>query len=239
MTDSARAPSPCVSCAVTIALVVSARVDRVCSCGAHYHPHGSAGDEAPANRQSHVRVSLRDDPADRVSLRRLLCELRPDRSGPFGWGPEADPPKVGAEVVMPGGARDASEVPAIPKGAFVGAEQASAGTLISQRLDGALARCLSSLATSTDPADKAAARSASRGVRTLAWLQRNGTLRYGTDPLLREIANALAPEKVKARWAADVAGAGRGAIAWASERVSEAWAVWLVLTTEVDSERGS
>ena len=70
-----------------------------------------------------------EDP-DEVRVRRLLCELRPDASGPLGWGPcdevpTQEPTRALPPVRVDGGGGRGGDVPA---GAFVRRVGASAGT---------------------------------------------------------------------------------------------------------------
>ena len=70
-----------------------------------------------------------EDP-DEVRVRRLLCELRPDATGPLGWGPCDEVPRDAPARALPpvrvdGGGGQGGDVPA---GAFARRVGASQGT---------------------------------------------------------------------------------------------------------------
>ena len=121
---------------------------------------------APVARLTHV------EDAELVRVRRLLCDLRPDRGGPLGWAPDGQPPAPGGSNWTPAlRVQTSPDVPSILPGAF--ASQAP-----------------ESRAPRLDPDT------------TLGWLQRHGTLAAGLRALYALCAEARAPVDVRARWAA-------------------------------------
>ncbi|MDO9016663.1 MAG: hypothetical protein Q8S73_43045 [Deltaproteobacteria bacterium] len=117
------------------------------------------------------RVTSVED-AELVRVRRLLCDLRPDRGGPLGWAPDGQPPAPGGSNWTPVlRVQTSPDVPSILPGAF--ASQAP-----------------ESRAPRLDPDS------------TLGWLQRHGTLAAGLRALYALCAEARAPVDVRARWAA-------------------------------------
>lgn len=152
-----------------------------------------------------------------VRLRRLLTELRPDRSGPLGWAADALPPPVLASAARPPMLVQTSvEVPAILPTAFASETPASRAP----HLDvGSL-----SLGEWGTPAHRVVE---GAPLDVLRWLQRAGTLHDGRPMLYQAAALAFAPEDAKARWAAMDEGRRRTArAAFGRALVDEAAAAW-------------
>lgn len=121
---------------------------------------------APVARLTHTE----DD--ELVRVRRLLCELRPDRGGPLGWAADGAPPAAGGSAWTPTlRVQTSVEVPAILPGAF--ASQAREST-----------------APRLDPSS------------VLGWLQRHGTLSAGLRALYADCAKACASADARGRWEA-------------------------------------
>ena len=203
-------------CDPTIALVQARRQDATCpACGESYLADLSARVPRPATQRTDARVQVADEAVLRpsqvppvarlthtedavlVRVRRLLCELRPDRGGPLGWAADGAPPAAGGSAWTPTlRVQTSVEVPAILPGAF--ASQAREST-----------------APRLDPAT------------TLGWLQRHGTLSAGLRALYADCAEAMAPVEVRAKWKAlaprDVLGA---AVVYGRKRVLAAMAEW-------------
>lgn len=176
-------------CDPTIALVQARRQDATCpACGESYLADLSATVPRPAAPRTDARVQVADEAVLRpsqvppvarlthtedavlVRVRRLLCELRPDRGGPLGWAADGAPPAAGGSAWTPTlRVQTSVEVPAILPGAF--ASQAREST-----------------APRLDPAT------------TLGWLQRHGTLKKGLRPLYEACALALVTPEVQAKW---------------------------------------
>lgn len=146
---------------------------------------------APVARLTHTE----DD--ELVRVRRLLCELRPDRGGPLGWAADGAPPAAGGSAWTPTlRVQTSVDVPAILPGAFASQAQESRAPRL-------------------DPAT------------TLGWLQRHGTLSAGLRALYADCAEAMAPAEVRAKWKTlaprDVLGA---AVVYGRKRVLAAMAEW-------------
>lgn len=203
-------------CDPTIALVQARRQDATCpACGESYLADLSATVPRPAAPRTDARVQVADEAVLRpsqvppvarlthteddelVRVRRLLCELRPDRGGPLGWAADGAPPAAGGSAWTPTlRVQTSVEVPAILPGAF--ASQAREST-----------------APRLDPSS------------VLGWLQRHGTLSAGLRALYADCAEAMAPVEVRAKWKAlaprDVLGA---AVVYGRKRVLAAMAEW-------------
>lgn len=132
----------------------------------------------------------REEPAELVAVRGLLCELRPgetrDPHGPLAWSPMDRPPthtepRQGALAQRIRVQKSADPSP-VPKDAFAGAAPVSPGVEID-----ALIRELAD----AGGVDAAA---------VLTWLQRSGTVADGLPALCVAVADALAPEALRARW---------------------------------------
>ena len=118
----------------------------------------------PVARLTHV------EDAEVVEVRRLLCELRPDKGGPLGWSADGCAPVGGGSAWTPVMRVQTSvEVPAILPGAFASGARESAAPRL-------------------DPDS------------TLGWLQRHGTLAAGLRPLYATCAEARASVEVRAKW---------------------------------------
>lgn len=178
-------------------------------CGAQPDARVHVADEArlsPSQVPPVARLTHTEDD-ELVRVRRLLCELRPDRGGPLGWGPDGAPPAAGGSAWTPVlRVQTSVEVPAILPGAF--ASQAREST-----------------APRLDPSS------------VLGWLQRHGTLSAGLRALYADCAEAMAPAEVRVKWKAlaprDVLGA---AVVYGRKLVLKAMAEWWRETPPVDPE---
>lgn len=247
---------PCDGCAVAVRLATSSGDAVVCVCGV-VHLAPGVDDVRVAPRLEVLEVpgrTVRDplvsarrferhhDAEAATGLRRLLCELRPDRGGPFGWSPDADPPKRDED---PLGAlanrirvQSSAIVPAILPTAFARAACITRGVLVAQMLDREARRLEDLLTMSDDALARAGVTGEARptlaarlrGVRALAWLQRCGTLKSGAKVLYSQLAEALAEPSRRERWAASSAGAWRGSVVWGAARCAEAAGVWEALS---------
>lgn len=161
----------------------------------------------PTGRHSVVRAV--DEAPEVATVRRLLCELRPETDGPLGWGPYDLPP--GESVTTPtcrvqNGVADSEKHGGIPKGAFARPEV--------DRLTQARRRI--SWVTNADP-DAGA---------VLVHLQLRGTLAHGYGALCVGVAHAVAAEDRRERWRADAARAWDRARIWGARRVELAAVAW-------------
>lgn len=173
-------------------------------------------------------AARREEDAELVRVRGLLCELRPDPTGPLGWGPydEAPPPPPevtdeGRSIPGPLASRvrvQTSPDPSpIPKDAFGGRAPLSGGRRVAERIHGLSDR---------------------ESARTLNWLQRHGTLARGLGELYRAVGQALATTEQRERWKASTAAALDGPRVVGRRRVSEAARVWWGETApEVGAEK--
>jgi len=236
----------CDGCAVAASRAAETGDVVECVCGRRYSParapHAAprrepprlvyvATDEEPASAPRRPREARSSEPEGVTRLRRLLCALRPDKRGPFGWAWDGDRPSDERPSATPERVQSTAEVPAIPADAFATAAQPTAGAALAVRLDREAGRLTYAL-TRLEGAELAAARVALRGVTALSWLQRHGTLRWGPDAAYRELAFALGREEQVARWKSDAAGAARGAVVWGAARVDEAVATWETMESE-------
>ena len=157
----------------------------------------------PAARLTHV------ESADEVRVRRLLCELRPDATGPLGVGPSAvDGAVYGSSWAAAVRVQTSVEVPAILPGAFRSDAPRSPGAEVADRIAG-MAR---------EHPDEAAA---------LGWLQRTGSLAEGLRGLYLAAALALAPDKTKEAWKAMAEPHRMPArLGYGARRVEAAAAMW-------------
>lgn len=217
--------SECNVCATAIARYAADGFVRVCDCGRVYGPDAFRWpvDTPPPSpialpqpsASPPARDSSRIEDAELVRVRRLLCELRPERSGPLGWGPYDGPPSPaditddGRSIPGPLAARirvQCSRDPSpIPREYGASAATLSAGCQVAARIDMI--------------EDQAAA-------QTLWWLQRHGSLSRGLGELYRAVGQALATTEQRARWKASRAAALDGPRVVGHRRVSEAMRVW-------------
>jgi hypothetical protein len=213
-------------CDPTIALVQARRQDATCpACGESYLADLSARVPRPVTPHADARVQVADEAVLRpsqvppvarlthteddelVRVRRLLCELRPDRGGPLGWAADGAPPAAGGSAWTPVlRVQTSVEVPAILPGAFASQAQESRAPRL-------------------DPSS------------VLGWLQRHGTLSAGLRALYADCAEAMAPVEVRAKWKTlaprDVLGA---AVVYGRKRVLAAMAEWWRESPPVDEE---
>lgn len=232
---------PCDGCSVASSRAAETGDIVECVCGRRHTParvsHAAARrerprlvyvalDEEPASAPRRPREARSSEPEGVTRLRRLLCALRPDRRGPFGWPWDGDRPSDERPSATPERVQSTAEVPAIPVDAFATAAAPTAGAALAVRIDREAGRLAYALAR-LEGAELAAARVALRGVTALSWLQRNGTLRWGPDAAYRELAFALGSEAQVKRWKSE--GAARGAVVWGAARVDEAVATWATM----------
>lgn len=205
----------------------------VCDCGAVHAPDGwrwptaatatgtatssprTAPSAVPAPTAATATTRPAPEDPDEVRVRRLLCELRPDATGPLGWGPcdevpSQEPARALPPVRVDGGGGRGGDVPA---GAFLRRVGASAGTEAWERVQ--------RLRVMAPEAGEA-----------LAYLQTRGTLARGLVTLLGELGATLATDTERRRWTtarqhvegARVVGRARVALAcavwWGEEAVA-------------------
>lgn len=241
----AKIAHPCDGCSVAATRAAETGDVVECVCGRRYSrpnpdayraPHTAlrrerprlvyvAADEEPTSEPRRPREARSSEPEAVTRLRWLLCALRPDKRGPFGWPWDGDRPSDERPSATPERVQSTAEVPAIPVDAFATAAAPTVGAALAVRIDREAGRLIHAL-TRLEGAELAAARVALRGVTALSWLQRQGTLRWGPEALCRELAFALGREEQVARWKSDVAGAARGAVVWGAARVDEAVTTW-------------
>lgn len=153
-----------------------------------------ADPDAPREAVTAVRERAqlaREEVAELVTVRSLLCELRPgdtrDPRGPLAWspmGPEPahTEPKLGA-LAKRIRVQESADPSPVPRDAFAEAAPVASGVEIAAEIREV------ALAGGPEPA------------AVLLWLQRNGTLASGL-PALCVAVSVLAPEALRARWAA-------------------------------------
>lgn len=243
----------CDGCAVAVMLAASSGDAVICACGVVHLAPGACdvrlaprlevvcdvpGRTVRDPQVSRRRFERQHDEEVVTGLRRLLCELRPDRGGPFGWGPDAAPPKRDED---PLGAlahrirvQSSAIVPAILPTAFASEASTTRGALVARMLEREVSNLADLLTMSADALVRSGATNEPRptlsarlrGTRALVWLQRNGTLRSGAEVLYAQLAEALAEPSRRERWAASGAGAWRGSVVWGAARCIEAAGVW-------------
>lgn len=227
MNDQHGAAAPdndCDGCEVAAVRYATTGDAQACVCGRVYGPDDLRWPREPSHARALLRVpfvappgasrlelgSLREEDAELVRVRRLLCELRPDRPGePLGWGPYSDAPR---EVVSPLGAlagrirvQTSADPSPIPRDYGSGGARSTRGAEVAARI-----RCL---------IDRDAA-------VALEWLQRHGTLARGLGELYRAVGQALATPEQRERWGVSRAAALDGPRVVGRRRVTEAARVW-------------
>ena len=172
----------CPRCTDVVAAILDERADATCpGCGQEYRWRGSVPDARvrvataerlrpstvpPVARLTHV------EDGELVRVRRLLCELRPDKGGPLGWAADGQAPvAMGSNWTPALRVQTSVEVPAILPGAFA-------------------SRAVESKAPRLDPSS------------VLGWLQRAGTLAAGLRALYAACADACATAETRAAWKA-------------------------------------
>lgn len=145
-----------------------------------------------AGPRTGVRERITRDEADElVAVRALLCELRPgdtrDPRGPLAWspmGPEPahTEPKLGA-LAKRIRVQESADPSPVPRDAFAEAAPVASGVEIAAEIREV------ALAGGPEPA------------AVLLWLQRAGTVHDGLPALCIALADALAPESLRTRWA--------------------------------------
>lgn len=134
----------------------------------------------PVERLTHVEAP------ELVRVRQALCELRPDASGPLGWGPSGAPSgALGSNWTPIIRVQTSVEVPSILPGAFAGAVAPAPGSIAAERVERLRARY----------PDEGAA---------LRWMQRHATLAEGLGALYVAcaLAKSVSPRDVRDAWAA-------------------------------------
>lgn len=221
----AAAPSDCPICPEAAARYAADGQARTCSlCERVHGPDDLRWPREPSHARAIVRVpfvappgasrlelgSLREEDAELVRVRRLLCELRPDHPGePLGWGPCGEPPRENVSSLGALASRIRVQTSAdpspIPKDYGAGGATITRGAEVAARIR----------------------RMVGRDVRvTLDWLQRNGTLSRGLGELYRAVGQALATAEQRERWKATKAAALDGPRVVGRRRVTEAARVW-------------
>lgn len=156
----------------------------------------------PVARLTHV------EDAETADVRRLLCELRPDKGGPLGWGPSAEAPVgVGSNWTPALRVQTSVEVPAILPGAFAATVPASRAPDLDHGFPGM--------------DDDARA--------VLRWCQRSGTLAQGLRALYQALALAatVSTQAQRDAWKAMPEGVRVGArVVYGRKRTLAAMAVW-------------
>ena len=151
--------------------------------------------DAPAEPTTGIRPRerlTREEVAELVAVRGLLCELRPgaldDPRGPLSWSPMARPPahEEPAQGALARRIRvqQSTDPSPVPKDAFASAAPLASGTEMDLEVR------------------RIAREGGAVPARTLTWLQREGTVVDGLPALCVALADALAPEALRARWAA-------------------------------------
>lgn len=155
----------------------------------------------PVARLTHV------EDAELVEVREVLCELRPDRSGPLGWAPDGEAPSPAGSSWTPTLRGGSSEVPAILPGAFASTAPASKAPDLDHGF--------------YELGDEVRA--------TLRWMQRSGTLKQGLRALYQACAlsSTISTTEQRDAWAAMAEGVRTGArVVFGRKRVREAVAAW-------------
>ena len=157
---------------------------------------------APVARLTHTE----DD--ELVRVRRLLCELRPDRGGPLGWAADGAPPAPGGSAWTPAlRVQTSVEVPAILPGAFASTAPLSRAPDLDRGYPGM-------------PDDVRA---------TLRWCQRSGTLMEGLRAFYTACAlsREVSTQEQRDAWAALPEGVRPAArVVYGRKRVQGAMAAW-------------
>ena len=227
MTNTATADVEC-DCAEAQRQVQSERADVACAeCGSLLVWRGSLPDARvrvatmaalrpsavpPVARLTHV------EDGELVRVRRLLCELRPDKGGPLGWAADGQAPAaLGSNWTPALRVQTSVEVPAILPGAFATAAPASRAPDLDRGFPGM-------------PEDVRA---------TLRWCQRTGTIARGLRAFYADAAQALAPTETRAAWKALPAALQVAAVpGYGRKRVAEAMAAWWADAPEVERPSG-
>lgn len=218
MTGSDQACLTCRTCAEAAARAERSGAIYVCECDAVHVPSGRrsavriepragldlAVGEVPAPKRQALR--LVDESAVVVRVRGLLCELRPETSGPLGWGPYDLPPDDVAKITPPVRVQNGSTARDIPAGAFQRTPLDLVGQ-VRRRIDAVAA---------VDPL----------AASVLVHLQRRGTLKHGHGALCVGVAHACADGARVAKWAADTERAWERAKVWGASKVDAAADAW-------------
>lgn len=139
-----------------------------------------------AGPRTGVRERITREEADElVAVRALLCELRPDPSGPLGWSPlRAEPlhddPKLGA-LARRIRVQQSTDPSPVPKDAFASSAPRAPSCEVDDRIRVIERECFEAAAA-------------------LTWLQRHGTLAQGLPALYRALGDAVADSAKRARW---------------------------------------
>lgn len=171
-------------------------------------------EDAPRRAPREREFRVIEDP-ERVKVRDLLAALRPERQGPFSWGPyetsadvavAPEPPRVHVSGGGSGGLWDwnGGGTPRLPEQP----RARSALELVAERI--AIIACAKPEAA-----------------RTLRWLQLGGTLKEGLSALYRTTGEALVDEATRARWAAKPASRAEGARVLGRRVVLAAESAWV------------
>ncbi len=225
---SADTSDDCPRCREVVDAILDAREDATCpGCGQEYRWRGSTPDARvrvatmAALRPSAVppvaRLTTVED-GELVRVRRLLCELRPDKGGPLGWAADGQAPAaLGSNWTPALRVQTSVEVPAILPGAFATAAPASRAPDLDRGFPGM-------------PEDVRA---------TLRWCQRTGTLAKGLRAFYADAAQALAPPETRAAWKALPAALQVAAVpGYGRRRVAAAMAAWWSDAPDVERPSG-
>lgn len=208
---------PC--CERVIETVASLRTAAVCGvCGARYvpgplprvpvvlRPGLDVRDPPPPRARPSRMRTTEPESAEVTQVRRLLCELRPESSGPLGWGPYELPPPEEVRPTPPVRVQNGAPDVDIPSGAF----QRPCAELLSE-----VRRAIDLVSGTDDTAG-----------RVLVHLQRRGTLHHGFAALCVGVAHAVADRERLDRWRADPIRAWDRARIWGASRVDTAAQAW-------------
>ncbi len=199
--------------------MLATRTSASCpTCQTTYHPHGPAAEAresavhpaasrvANDTRPSRPSLHIPDDP-ELIAARELITALRPDPSGPFGWGASEKAPAL-EPLRVPVLVQCSLAAVVAPRGAFALRSSTLPSADVHARIDQLLV---------TD----------ARAGMACAWLQRYGTLVDGLGELLVALARELAPSDVRDRWAkVPPSHAREGRRAWGAKELRHAHAVW-------------
>lgn len=194
----------------------------ICDCGTVHAPEGwrwpsetATATATPAAapsatwtagpRATTPEVRQAEDPEE-VRVRRLLCELRPDRTGPLGWGPYDTPPREEAQRPLPP-VRVQCGVSIPTPGLSSGFSRSEPCAAVTDRL------------VSLGFWDRSSA-------EILQWLRVNGSLSRGLVALYRAVGEAFPPSPPPESWRGSPAARREGVTGYGRRGVARAAAVW-------------
>jgi hypothetical protein len=179
--------------------------------------HAPENDDGPQRVAREREPRVIEDP-ELVRVRELLSALRPERVGPFSWGPyetsadvaiAPEPPRVHVQVSPGGGGGglwnwSGGGTPRLPE---------------TPRARSAIELVADRIATIAIASPEAA--------RTLRWLQVAGTLKDGLSALYRTTGEALIDEATRARWEARPGARSEGARVVGRRLILAAESAWV------------